>query len=50
MDLKTNVVVKGSSAKKVYETLINTSKTTPSNASKRAARLTEFTKNFKASK
>lgn len=50
MDLKTNVVVKGSSAKKVYETLINTSKTTPSNALKRAARLAEFTKNYKASK
>lgn len=50
MDLKTNVVVKGASAKKIYETLINTSKTFPSNSTKRAERLAAFSKNLKFSK
>ena len=50
MDLKTNIVVKGSSAKKIYETLINTSKTFPSNSTKRAERLVAFSKNLKFSK
>lgn len=47
MDLKTNIVVKGSSAKKIYETLINTSKTFLSNSTKRAERLAAFSKKFK---
>ncbi len=50
MDLKTNVVVKGSSARKVYEALLNSSKSATSNAEKRKARLAEFSKNIKTSK
>lgn len=50
MDLKTNVVVNGSSAKKVYNTMMNISKNSPSNAEKRKERLAEFSKNIKASR
>lgn len=50
MDLKTNVVVNGSAAKKVYDALLNSSKSATSNAEKRKARLIEFSKNIKASK
>lgn len=50
MDLKTNVVVVGSSAEKIYNTMINSSKSTPSNAKKRKKRLAEFSKNIKDSK
>lgn len=50
MDLKTNVVVNGSYAKKVYDALMNSSKSTTSNAEKRKVRLAEFSKNVKTSK
>ena len=50
MDLKTNIVVNGSAAKKVYEALMNTSMSTTSNAEKRKVRLAEFSKRIKASK
>lgn len=48
MDLKTNIVVNGPAAKKVYDALLNTSKSTTSNAEKRKARLAEFSKRIKA--
>ena len=50
MDLKTNVVVTGTSAKKIYDTMMNISKSAPSNSEKRKARLAEFAKNLKSSK
>ena len=50
MDLKTNVVVNGSYAKKVYEAMMKISRSSPSNAEKRKERLAEFSKNIKASK
>lgn len=50
MDLKTNVVVSGSSAKKVYDAMMKISKSSPSNTEKRKERLAEFSKNIKASR
>ena len=47
MDLKTNVVVNGPSAKKVYDALMNSSKSATSNAERRKTRLAEFSKNSK---
>ncbi len=50
MDLKTNVVVNGPAAKKVYEVLMNISMSITSNAEKRKVRLAEFSKRIKTSK
>ena len=49
MDLKTNVVVKGSNARAVYETILNSSKRAPSKSRIRQERLAFFSKKVKAS-
>ncbi|MBP5447515.1 MAG: hypothetical protein J6X95_05375 [Treponema sp.] len=49
MDLKTNVVVKGSNARAVYETILNSSKHAPSKSGIRQERLAVFSKKVKAS-
>ncbi|SFI52181.1 hypothetical protein SAMN04487775_102173 [Treponema bryantii] len=46
MDLTTNIVINGPSAKKIYDTMKKISKESTSNAEKRKKRLEEFTKNL----
>lgn len=50
MDLRTNVVVKGSNAQLVYNTIMETAHKTPSNAEKRRKRLSNFSKKIKSTK
>lgn len=50
MDLRTNVVVKGTNAQLVYNTIMETAKKTPSNSDKRKKRLADFSKKIKNSK
>ncbi|MBR1638762.1 MAG: hypothetical protein IJ688_05200 [Treponema sp.] len=50
MDLRTNVLVKGSGARKVYQTIMNSAKDTPSNVNRRKTRLADFSKKIKESK
>ena len=50
MDLRTNVVVKGSNAQLVYNTIMETARKTPSNADKRKKRLADFSKKLNSTK
>lgn len=50
MDLRTNVVVKGSNAQLVYNTIMEASERTPSNADKRKNFLAAFSKKIKSAK
>ena len=49
MDLKTNVIVKDTNARAVYETIINSSKQTPSKSKIRQERLSVFSRKIKTS-
>ena len=50
MDLRTNVIVKGEKALQVYQTIINSSKNTPSHVSERRKFLDEYSKKIKEKK
>jgi hypothetical protein len=50
MDLRTNVVIKGSNVQSVYKTIMETAKNTPSNSDKRKKRLEDFSKKIRSTK
>ena len=50
MDLRTNIIVKGEKALQVYQTIINSSKNTPSHVSERRKFLDEYSKKIKEKK